>query len=240
MGIFTRFADIINANINSLLDKAEDPEKLIRLIIQEMEDTLVEVRTTSARTIADKKDISRRINKLEQDAAEWESKAELAMSKDREDLAKAALSERNKSSEIAVELTKELDKVEAELNRLSTEVAQLQEKLNDARARKRALLMRHKTTSSRLKIKKTMHENAGENAVDKFDRFERKLNDLESEVESYDVGSYHAKGNRSLAEEINDLEKKEAIDQQLAELKKRVKNKKNGNKSHHEVHQGDK
>jgi len=232
MGIFTRFADIVNANINSLLDKAEDPEKLIRLIVQEMEDTLVEVRTASARTIADKKDISRRITKLEQDAANWEGKAELAVSKDREDLAKAALSERNKASEIAIELSKELNKVEAELERLTTEVAQLQEKLNDARARQKALLMRHKTTSSRLKVKKTLYENAGDNAVDKFDRFERKLNDLESEVESYDVGSYHRKSNRSLADEINDLEKEEAIDQQLAELKKRVKTNKNTNKSH--------
>lgn len=217
MGIFTRFADIVNANINALLDKAEDPEKLIRLIVQEMEDTLVEVRTASARTIADKKDISRRIDQLENDAKEWEQKAELAISKGREDLAKGALAERNKSSEIAQELTKELDKVEAELERLTTEIGQLQEKLNDARARQKALLMRHKTTSSRLKVKKSMYENSGDKAVDKFDRFERKLNDLESEVESYDIS-----GNRSLADEINDLEKEEAIDQQLAELKQRV------------------
>jgi len=220
MGIFTRFADIVNSNINVLLDKAEDPEKLIRLIVQEMEDTLVEVRTASARTIADKKEISRRINHLQNDAEQWETKAELAISKGREDLAKGALLERNKAAEIAQELTKELDKVEAELARLTTEVGQLQEKLNDARTRQKALLMRHKTTSSRLKVKKTLYENAGDSAVDKFDRFERKLNDLESEVESYDI-----MGNRSLADEINDLEKEEAIDQQLAELKKRVQGK---------------
>ncbi len=218
MGIFTRFADIVNSNINSLLDKAEDPEKLIRLIVQEMEDTLVEVRTASARTIADKKEISRRINHLQADAEQWEQKAELAVTKGREDLAKAALQERNKVADIAQELNLELDKVEAELSRLTTEVSQLQEKLNDARARQKALLMRHKTTSSRLKVKKTLYENAGDSAVDKFDRFERKLNDLESEVESYDIA-----GNRSLADEINDLENEEAIDKQLAELKKRVK-----------------
>lgn len=220
MGIFTRFADIVNSNINALLDKAEDPEKLIRLIVQEMEDTLVEVRTASARTIADKKDISRRINQLQSDADEWEKKAELAISKGREDLAKGALSERNKAADVATELSKELDKVEVELTRLTTEVGQLQDKLNDARARQKALLMRHKTTSSRLKVKKSLYENTGDNAVDKFDRFERKLNDLESEVESYDIA-----GNRSLADEINDLEKEEAIDQQLAELKKRVQGK---------------
>ena len=226
MGIFTRFADIVNSNINSLLDKAEDPEKLIRLIVQEMEDTLVEVRTASARTIADKKDISRRINRLQADALEWEQKAELALTKGRDDLAKGALLERNKASEIADELGKELDKVEMELARLTTEVGQLQEKLNDARARQKALLMRHNTTSSRLKVKRSLHENGGDAAVDKFDRFERKLNDLESEVESYDIAS-----NRSLADEINELENEEAIDQQLAELKKRVQGKTSQTKS---------
>ncbi len=226
MGIFTRFADIVNSNINALLDKAEDPEKLIRLIVQEMEDTLVEVRTASARTIADKKDISRRINRLQGDALEWEQKAELALSKGRDDLAKGALLERNKATEIADELGKELDKVEVELTRLTTEVGQLQEKLNDARARQKALLMRHNTTSSRLKVKRSLYENTGDAAVDKFDRFERKLNDLESEVESYDIAS-----NRSLADEINELESEEAIDQQLAELKKRVQSKTGKKKS---------
>jgi phage shock protein A len=220
MGIFTRFADIVNSNINSLLDKAEDPEKLIRLIVQEMEDTLVEVRTASARTIADKKDISRRIAQLRKDEQEWEAKAELALSKGRDDLAKGALLERNKAADVATELEVELSKVDDELNRLTTEVTQLQEKLNDARARQKALLMRHKTTSSRLKVKRTLYDSAGDNAVDKFERFERKLNDLESEVESYDVHS-----NRNLADQINDLETEEAIDQQLAELKKRVKQK---------------
>jgi phage shock protein A len=226
MGIFTRFADIVNSNINSLLDKAEDPEKLIRLIVQEMEDTLVEVRTASARTIADKKEISRRIQLLDNDVQEWEKKAELAISKGREDLAKAALQERNKADVAKSDLQLELDKVEAELNRLTTEVGQLQDKLNDARARQKALLMRHNTTSSRLKVKRSLYENSGDRAVDKFERFERKLEDLESEVESFDIT-----GNRSLADEINDLENEDAIDQQLAELKKRVKSNSNSTKS---------
>ena len=226
MGIFTRFADIVNSNINALLDKAEDPEKLIRLIVQEMEDTLVEVRTASARTIADKKEISRRIQLLDNDVQEWEKKAELAISKGREDLAKAALQERNKADVAKSDLQLELDKVEAELNRLTTEVGQLQDKLNDARARQKALLMRHNTTSSRLKVKRSLYENSGDRAVDKFERFERKLEDLESEVESFDIT-----GNRSLADEINDLENEDAIDQQLAVLKKRVKSNSNSTKS---------
>ncbi len=218
MGIFSRFADIVNANINALLDKAEDPEKLIRLIVQEMEDTLVEVRTSSARTIADKKDISRRIDRLRDESEEWERKAELAISKGREDLAKAALLERNNAQEMAEELQNELNKLEAVLARLSAEVSQLQEKLNDARARQKALIMRHNTTSSRLKVKKSLYETSTDDAVTRFERFERKLDELESEVESFDVGR-----SKNLADEINDLEKEDQVDQQLAELKARVK-----------------
>ncbi len=217
MGIFSRFADIVNSNINSLIDKAEDPEKLIRLIVQEMEDTLVEVRTSSARTIAEKKDLTRRVEQLKFEADEWERKAELAISKGREDLAKAALGERNKAAEIADELQLDLNRLEEELTRLSNEVSQLQEKLDDARARQKTLIMRHKTTSSRLKVKQSLYDTSAGDAVSRFDRFEQKLDELESEVESYDIGR-----NKNLADEINDLEKEEEIDQQLAELKARV------------------
>ena len=154
MGIFSRFADIVNANINALLDKAEDPEKLIRLIVQEMEDTLVEVRTASAKTLAEKKEITRRINILKSEAEEWERKAELALSKEREDLAKAALIEKSHVSGAAEEMQQELDRLEDVLAKLTAEITQLQDKLNDARARQKSLLMRHKTTSSRLKSKK--------------------------------------------------------------------------------------
>lgn len=217
MGIFSRFADIVNSNINALLDKAEDPEKLIRLIVQEMEDTLVEVRTSSARTIAEKKDLARRIARLKDEADEWERKAELAVTKKREDLAKAALIERNKAAVVATELQEEQNRLESDLARLSNEVSQLQEKLNDAKARQKTLLMRHKTTSSRLKVKRSLHDSSSEEAITRFDRFERKLDELESEVESYDVGK-----NRGLADEINELENEEEIDQQLAELKARV------------------
>ena len=128
MGIFSRFTDIVNSNINALLDKAEDPEKMVRLIIQEMEDTLVEVRSASAKTLANKKEIVSQINKYEADANDWQMKAELALSKDRDDLARAALQERKKSAEAAETLTNELTVVEQQISKLQDEIGQLQDK----------------------------------------------------------------------------------------------------------------
>ncbi len=217
MGIFSRFADIVNANLNALLDKAEDPEKLIRLIIQEMEDTLVEVRTTSARTIAEKKELQRKIDWLKKQADDWQERAELALSKSREDLAKSALVEKNSALEASRELKEQMQAVENTLDKLSTEIVQLQDKLADAKARQNALMLRHKTASSRLKVKRSLSDTQADDALTRFERFERKLDNLEAEVDSYDLGS-----KKSLADEIEDLETGEKIDAELAKLKARM------------------
>jgi phage shock protein A len=156
MGIFSRFTDIVNSNINSILDKAEDPEKMVRLIIQEMEDTLVEVRSASAKTLASKKEISTQIGKMQNEAQDWKAKAELAISKDREDLARAALQEKKKCDEHANALLSELKGVDEQITKLQSEVGQLQDKLADAKTRQKAILLRQKTVSSRLEVKKTL------------------------------------------------------------------------------------
>lgn len=216
MGIFSRFTDIINSNINALLDKAEDPEKMVRLIIQEMEDTLVEVRSASAKTIANKKDVVHQMNKYTQEAADWESKAELAISKGREDLARAALQEKAKASEAAEALTSELQLIENELSKLQTETGQLQEKLADAKNRQKTIIMRQKTVSSRLEVKKRLDSSTVDDAMGRFDQFERKIDDLESQVEAYDVGK------RSLKDEFADLEADSNIEDELAALKQKM------------------
>ena len=219
MGIFSRFTDIVNSNINSLLDKAEDPEKMVRLIIQEMEDTLVEVRSASAKTLANKKDISSQISKLESDASDWQAKAELAISKDREDLARAALQERKKCVEHANVLAKELKLVDQQIGKLQGEVGQLQDKLADAKARQKTIIMRQKTVNSRLEVKKTLDSTKVDSAMGRFEQYERKIDDLESQVDAYDLGK------KTLASEFAELESDDKIDDELAALKKKLQSK---------------
>ncbi len=217
MGIFSRFSDIINANINSMLDNAEDPEKMVRLIIQEMEETLVEVRTNSARIIADKKELTRRSAWLARQAGDWEQKAELAMSKGREDLARAALGEKLKLEDRRAELGEELQQIETSLDALNDEIGQLQLKLNEAKNRQNAIVVRQKSARSRLKIREQVQRSAVKETLSRFEQYERKLDDLESQVEAYDLGR------PDLADEIDQLSKKADIDNELDQLKKRMK-----------------
>ncbi|MFT6193800.1 MAG: phage shock protein A [Cognaticolwellia sp.] len=217
MGIFSRFTDIINSNINNLLDKAEDPAKMVRLIIQEMEDTLVEVRSSSAKTLADKKELARQANRSEADALQWQEKAELALSKDREDLARAALMEKKKCAESAGALREELTHVDSHIAKLQSEISQLQDKLADAKSRQKAIIIREKTANSRLKVKQNIDSDKVNDALSRFDHYERKIDGIEAQVESYDIGS------KSLADEISELASDEKVDDELAQLKAKMK-----------------
>lgn len=219
MGIFSRFSDIVNSNLNALLDKAEDPEKMVRLIIQEMEDTLVEVRSSSAKTIAEKKELQRLVSRMEEETADWQAKAELALSKEREDLARAALIERQKAADQAAAVHRDIANLDEHICKLQDEVGQLQEKLADAKARQKSMLMRQQTVASRLEVKKTLDSNRINDAMTKFERYEQKIDSLEAQVEAYDLGK------KSLKDEFAELAAQDKIDTELAALKAKMANK---------------
>ena len=218
MGIFSRFSDIVNSNINSILDKAEDPEKLVRLMIQEMEDTLVEVRSAAARAIADKKGLNRKLAALEKEEKEWQDKAELAVSKNRDDLAKAALAEKSRAAEAVADLRQHYELIEEGLAKLNDDIARLEVKIADAKNRQKALLLRHRTAGSRLELRKKIHDYKIEDALVRFEQFERKMENLEGQVDSYDLGLQ-----KDLNRELANLENSEAVEKELAALKKKIR-----------------
>ena len=217
MSIFSRMSDIVNSNINALLDRAEDPEKMVRLIIQEMEETLVEVRTTSARAIADRKELTRRQSWLSVEVGEWERKAEIAISKGRDDLAKSALGERNKADETRAAVAEELNILEETLENLASDTSALQAKIKDAKARQNAIVMRGQAAQVRLGVRQKLADHNIDDAMQRFESYERKMDDLEGQVEAYDMVQ------KTLAEEISDLENADVLDDQLAALKRKVK-----------------
>ncbi|MEM1189525.1 MAG: phage shock protein PspA [Pseudomonadota bacterium] len=222
MGIFSRMSDIINSNINALLDQAEDPEKMIRLIIQEMEDTLVEVRSSSARVLADRKTAARRVEQLAAEAQSWEDKARLAISKGRDDLARAALQEKRQIEEELDAVNSELAATDEHIEQLNEEIAKLQSKLNDAKAKKKALVMRSKTVESRIKVKRQVNREALDEAFGRFEHFERRMDNLESQLDAMDLGK---DVETSLAAEIDALAQDETINAELDRLRSEVKGK---------------
>ncbi|MEM9384760.1 MAG: phage shock protein PspA [Pseudomonadota bacterium] len=215
MGIFSRFSDIVNSNLNSLLEKAEDPEKLVRLMIQEMEDTLVEVRSAAARAIADKKELTRKLEAISKDVDEWHRKAELAVSKGRDDLAKAALAEKARVTEMRDGLQNQFDSVTEGLEQLNDDIGRLEDKLADAKARQKALIVRHKTATNRLEVRKQIHDNKIDDALVRFEQFERRMESMEGRVEAYDMGR-----GKDLRREFTQLEDDTKIDEQLNDLKR--------------------
>ena len=215
MGIFSRITDIVNSNLNSLLDRAEDPEKMVRLIIQEMEDTLVEVRTTTARAIAEQKQVERHKRHAENEVADWERKAQVAVDKGRDDLAKAALVEKRRATEKANQLTTELVVLAETLEKLSSDTTGLQAKLKDAKARQKSISIRAKTARTQIGIRRRLGDSNVNEALERFEQYERKLDDLEGEVNAYDLAQ------RTLSEQIDDLEVGEEIAEELAALKRR-------------------
>ena len=189
---------------------------MVRLIIQEMEEALVEVRSTSARAIADRKELERRADWQSAEAEEWERKVEIAVRRGRDDLAKGALVESNKAREAATAIGEELEALETTLRKLNEDVGALQAKIKDAKARQNAIIVRGKAAETRLGVRRTLSDHNIDDAIARFEQYERKMDDLEGQIESYDMGQ------KTLADEIADLEAGEDIDDQLREFKQRM------------------
>ncbi len=215
MGIFSRTRDIIAANVTDMLDKADDPAKMIRMIILEMEETLVEVRADAARTIADQKEMRRHITKLEGIQANWTDKAELALSKDREDLAKAALIERQKATDTAERLKAEITVLDDALRANEVDIAKLQGKLREARSRQSSIVARLESAENRIKLRDLYSGERTQDAFSRFDMLERRVDMAEGRANSLSIGQ----APKSLEDEISELESSDQIEAQLAAMK---------------------
>jgi phage shock protein A len=209
--VFSRARDIFAANMTELLDRSEDPAKMIRMIILEMEETLVEVRASAARQIADIKEMRRACSRLDQIQSDWTAKAELALSKDRDDLAKAALMERQKAADMAEGLNAEIDQIEQVLRSYEGDIAKLQGKLREARARQNAIAVRFESAVTRAKAREMMHGSRTEDAFSKFEILERRADFAEGRAEALGISS--------LEDEIHELRAAESVDGELEAMK---------------------
>ena len=214
MGIFSRTRDIFAANFTELLDRSEDPAKMIRMVILEMEETLVEVRASAARCIADGKEMKRALVRLDELQSSWTEKAELALSKDRDDLAKAALIERQKATDMAEGLRLELDSIEETLKSYEADIAKLQGKLREARARQNAIATRIESAVTRARTREMLNGNRTEDAFSRFEQLERRADFAEGRADAMGMT-----GPKSLEEEIADLRATDKVDAELEAMK---------------------
>jgi phage shock protein A len=218
MGIFSRTRDIIAANVTDLLDKAEDPAKMIRMIIMEMEETLIEVRASAARTIADQKEMRRHIAKLDKLQESWTEKAELALSKGREDLAKAALVEKSKASDMRERLREEIAVLDDALQASEADIAKLQNKLREARARQTSIVARLESAHNRFRMREMTNGPKIDEAFARFETLERRVDFAEGRADAAGMGA----APKSLEEEIAELKSSEKVDAELEALKVRM------------------
>jgi len=218
MGVFTRFKDIINSNINSLLDKAEDPEKMIRLMIREMEDTLVDLKSSCAAKMAEGARVKRELDHFRAEKERWETRAALALEKNREDLAREALVQKKNSQNQMDILASDEKHLSQLIDEAKSNIIQLENKLEQVRQKHRLLIQRSKQAREKQEMNRSMRQADGEQAMARFDEFESKIERMEAEAELSGVT-----GQSTLEREFADLESGSSVDDELAELKKKIK-----------------
>ncbi len=215
MGLFSRFGDIVNSNINAILDKAEDPEKIARLMIQEMEDTLIEVRTGAARAMADKKEMDREIVHYETIRDDWAEKAGMALDRDREDLARGALVAKQKAESEITRRREALEMAEEAFEKRSDDLSKLQAKLDEAKAKHRSLMMRREAAEQRIRVRSRTYDSRVDDAIARYSVVERKVDEMEAYADTIRGGE------KSLEDEFADLERSDSVERELDELKRR-------------------
>ena len=218
MSIFSRFKDIVNSNVNAMLEKAEDPEKLIRLMIQEMEETLIEMKASCAGTIATRKRSAQSLQQWKDRAADWEAKAKLAVSKGREDLAREALLLKRQATENAAALDREVGELDEIVQKYQADIRQLEEKLSTVREKQRVLAQRHLHARQKRRAEQQIRSADSTATMVRFDQFEQRIDRMEAEAELVNYGR-----KPTLEEEFEKLERSEEIEKELEALKQQAK-----------------
>ena len=216
MGIFSRITEIVNSNINAMLDKAEDPEKMVKLMIHEMEDTLTEVKSAAAEVVADKIRLTRKVNKERDRQNDWEAKAQLAVEKGRDDLAREAIDRKLECEQRLAVLEKRHDEVNEMVKQYQGDISRLEDKLGSARSRQRNLISNHKSVVNRRRVEEKIYKLNTSGAFAKFESYEKKIDRFQAEAE------IHLASNNSLEKEFQDLAQNKTIEDELAKLKKQL------------------
>lgn len=214
MGIFTRFRDIVSANINAMLDRAEDPEKMIKLMIREMEDTLIEIKSSCAGVIAGRKKVERRLAEVEERKSLWEQRAELAVNKGRDDLAREALVEKRRFSELAETLHKEIAEHDGLIEQYQDDIRELENKLHSAKEKKRILVQRHRKAQSKKRAQEDIRRMDSSDTIARFDHLESRIERMEAEADMVNFGN-----SDNIEDEFEELKSDEDIEKELAKLK---------------------
>jgi len=214
MGVFTRLRDIVSSNISAMLDKAENPEKLIKLMIQEMEDTLVEIRASCAQTIAGKKRVRRGLDEARARADQWADRARMAVQKTRDDLAREALLEKRRYRERAHALEKELAEFDGLVEQYQDDMTQLEHKLSQARDKQRILVQRHVHAQRKKRAQTEIRRFDTSDALVRFEQFENRIERMEADADLVNFGR-----KPTLEDKFARLQDDEEIEKELDALK---------------------